>query len=161
MGIIDIILVCLFLPALYFGIKNGFVKQAVSALVIYFGITLSLKFSNAVATWISGFATIPEFWLKVISFIVIFFAVAMVLNLFSKLLEKIIKITLLGWLNRLLGVVAAICIFGFILSLLIFFIDSANELTGFIPKEKIAESNIYPFLLKCSKTIFPYLKQLF
>lgn len=161
MGIIDIVLVCCFLPALYFGIKNGFVKQAVAALVIYLGITLSLKFSGKVSAWISGFITLPEFWLKLISFIIIFIVVAIVLNLISKLLEKVIKVTMLGWLNRLLGVAVAICIFGFIISVLVYLVDSANNLIEFIPKEKIAESKIYPFLLNFAKTFFPHLKQLF
>ena len=42
MGVIDIVIVCCFLPVLYFGIKNGLVKQLVAFAVVYFGIRLSL-----------------------------------------------------------------------------------------------------------------------
>ena len=54
MGVIDIVIVCCFLPVLYFGIKNGLVKQLVAFAVIYFGLRLSLRFATPVAEWIVG-----------------------------------------------------------------------------------------------------------
>ena len=108
MGVIDIIIVCCFLPALYFGIKNGLVRQLVAVAVIYFGITLSLRFSAPVADWIIEHVNMNEFWAKTVSFILVFFVVSLVLGLLGKLIEKILQISLLGWLNKLLGIVAAL-----------------------------------------------------
>ena len=161
MGVIDIVIVCCFLPVLYFGIKNGLVKQLVAFAVIYFGITLSLRFATPVAEWITARLQISEFWAKTVSFIVIFFAVALVLSLLGKMLEKRIKISMLGWLNKLLGIAMTFCIFALLISVVVYFVDSANNLLDFIPKEKLEESRFYPALLDLSKQVFPHFKELF
>ena len=88
MGVIDIVIVCCFLPVLYFGIKNGLVKQLVAFAVIYFGLRLSLRFATPVAEWIVERVKISDFWAKTVSFIVIFFAIALLLNLLGKMLKK-------------------------------------------------------------------------
>lgn len=161
MGVVDIVIVCCFLPVLYFGIKNGLVKQLVALAVVYFGITLSLKFSAPVSEWILQHVKMPEFWAKTVSFILIFFVVALLLSLLGKIVEKIIKISLLGWLNKLLGIVMTFCIFAILVSVIVYFVDSANNLLEFIPKEKLEESRFYPALLDFSKEIFPRFKELF
>ncbi len=161
MGVIDIILLVCLLPAFYFGIKNGLVRQIISVAVLYFGITLSLRFADLVSTWILKVVTLSDFWVKTISFILIFLVVAFLLNLIGKLIEKILKITLLGWLNRLLGVVITLAIFLVILSIIIHFIDVANNSFNFIAKDTIAESKLYPLLLEFSNKLFPYLESFF
>ena len=122
MGVIDIVIVCCFLPALYFGIKNGMVKQLVALAVIYFGIILSLRFATPVSQWVTEHVEMTEFWAKAVSFILIFFVVALLLNVLGKIIEKIIKISLLGWLNKLLGIVMTFCIFALLISILALFL---------------------------------------
>ena len=161
MGVIDIVIVCCFLPVLYFGIKNGLVRQLVALAVIYFGITLSLKFSSSVSAWILEHMEMPEFWAKAVSFILVFFVVALVLSLLGRLVEKIIQISLLGWLNKLLGIVMTFVLFLFIISALVYLVDSANNILEFIPKEKIEESRFYPSLLQLAQDVFPRFKELF
>lgn len=161
MGVIDIVIVCCFLPVLYFGIKNGLVKQLVAFAVVYFGIRLSLRFATPVAAWVVEHVHLSEFWAKAVSFILIFFAVALLLSLFGRIIEKIIKISLLGWLNKLLGIVMTFCIFALLISVIVYFVDSANDLLDFIPKEKLEESRFYPALLDLSKEVFPHFKELF
>lgn len=161
MGVIDIVIVCCFLPALYFGIKNGMVKQLVALAVIYFGIILSLRFATPVSQWVTEYVEMTEFWAKAVSFILIFFAVALVLSLFGRIVEKIIKISLLGWLNKLLGVVMTVILTTLLLSVVVYLVDSANNLLEFIPKEKLEESRFYPALLQLSQEVFPHFKELF
>ena len=161
MGIVDIVIVCCFLPALYFGIKNGLVKQLVALAVLYFGIRLSLRFSVPVGDWVVEHFGMSDFWARAVSFILIFFVIAIVLNLIGKGVEKIIQISLLGWLNRLLGVVMTICLFALLLSVLVYLVDSANNILEFIPKEKLEESRFYSQLLNLSQEVFPRVKDLF
>lgn len=161
MGIIDIIIVLCFLPAIYFGIKNGLVKQLISLATLILGIWLSIRCADIVSGWILRYVELTQFWVKIISFIVIFFGVALLLNLLGNLIEKIIKITLLGWLNKLLGIVLSIVIISIILAVVIFLLNSINQLVKFLPADKIAESNFYTPLLDLANSFFPYLKNLF
>lgn len=161
MGSIDIIILVCLLPSLYFGIKNGLVRQIISVAVIYLGITLSLRFADPVSQWVTGLVRMQPFWAKTVSFIIIFAAVALVLNLLGNIIQKAISATAVGFLNRLLGILLSLLIFMFIVSLGVYMTDSLNELTGFISKEKLADSKLYPFMLNFAKTFFPYLKSLF
>ena len=161
MGTIDIIILVCLLPSLYFGIKNGLVRQIVSFAVIYLGITLSLKFADPVSSYLLTLVKIQPFWAKTIAFIVIFAAIALVLNLLGNIIQKVIKDTAAGFVNRILGILLSFFLFMLIVSLLIYFIDALNQLISFIPEEKLADSKLYPFMLDFAKTFFPFLKSLF
>lgn len=161
MGTVDIVIVCCFLPVLWFGIKNGLVRQLVAIAVLYFGITLSLRFSPQVAQWFPESVGMSDFWAKAVSFILVFFVIAVLLSMLGRIIEKIIKISLLGWLNRLLGIVMTFCLFALAGSAIVYLIDSANNLVEFIPKEKLQESRFYPALLNLSREVFPRFQELF
>ena len=161
MGTIDIVILACFLPAVFIGLKNGFIRQVVAFGVIALGITLSLRFSDLVGGWLQERVKIEPFWIKAISFAIVFIIVALVLNLLGKLVEKVFDIAMLGWLNRLLGLVVAIATFALLIGTLIYVLNSANELVKFIPEEKISESRFWGPLLQFVQKVFPYLKSLF
>lgn len=154
MNTIDIIIVVCFLPALYFGIKNGLVIQVVSFCVIYFGIKLSLLFSNPVTEWLDHSLGVQGFWAKFISFFLIFLAVAVILSLLGNIVERIVKVTLLGWVNRLLGVILSFLICAVILASIAYFLNKINGSTGLIDSSNFSSSKFYPLLLEMGQTIF-------
>lgn len=149
------------LPSLYFGFKNGLIKQIISFAVIYLGITLALKFADNVSPYVLQYIKVNEFWAKALAFLLIFAAVSLVLNLIGKIIEKAVGSTAVGFLNRILGVLLSLLIFTLLVSLAVCFVDSLNETLKFIPKEKLDESQLYPSMLDIAKTFFPYLKSLF
>ena len=161
MGVIDIIILCCFVPALFFGMRKGLVAQIVAVLVIYFGIKLSLRFSGLVSAWILNATEFDPTFVKILSFILIFFVVGLLLSLIGKLVEKVLKITLLGWLNKLLGAILAIFVTLLVISVAVYLVSSANQAFHFIPDEKLAESSLFTPLSEFAKNIFPYLKSLF
>lgn len=161
MGTVDIVILVCLAPSLYFGLKNGLVKQIISFAVIYLGITLSLRFSGAAEPLIQEYLHLEGFWAKFLAFVAIFGAVALVLNLLGSIIEKAISAGATGFLNRVLGLLLSLFIFVLLTALLVSLADSLNEVTGIIPEEKIAESKLYPLMLDIAKTFFPYLKSLF
>ena len=160
MGIIDIVILCCLLPCFYFGAKNGFIRQVISLIIIIVGIKLSISFSAPVAEWLRSRIELQPVWTSVISFVIVFVAVALVFALVEKLLSAVIKVTMLGWLDRLLGIIFSILKVVVLLSLLAYFVNSANELLGFISEENIAESNYFKPLLDLADKIFPALKSI-
>ena len=160
MGTIDIIILICLLPAIYFGIRNGLVKQLISLCVIFFGIKLSLQFSPTVAEWLTEHFTLKEYIAKTASFIVIFIAVSLIFSLIGRLVEKIIQITLLGWLNRLAGIILSLVISVLLISVLIYLFDLLNANLNIVEKSIIAESKFYQPLLDLSKEAFPRIKEI-
>ncbi len=154
------ILAC-FLPAVVLGIKRGLVKQIVALAVVVLGIHLSLRFSDPLQAYLAQMVEWEPFWAKAVSFTVIFLAVALLLSLLGKLVEKVIKIAMLGWLNRLLGLLVAMLSAALAVGTLIYIVNSANNLLQFLPEEQIAQSRFYTPLLNLVEQVFPLLKSLF
>lgn len=161
MGIVDIIILICFLPAVYFGIRNGLVRQLISLCVIFFGIKLSLQFSPTVSSWLTGQFEIKEYIAKIISFSVIFIAISILFSLVGKLVDKIIQITLLGWLNRIAGIILSLALFALVISVVIYIFDTVNTSLQIVDEAKIAESKFYSPLLDLAKEAFPHIKEAF
>lgn len=152
--------------AFVIGLFKGLVSQFAAFAAIAAGIWASARFSimlgSRIATAMPGVA-VPV--INVICFIVIFIAVAVLLGLLGRLLNGIVKLALLGWVNRLLGAVfaalACMMLLGLAASLFETLYSSwasvsgATSLPGFI-----AESSMYRAMLNFERWMYPYLMQL-
>lgn len=157
---LDIILVICFLPAIYTGIKKGLVSQLFSIAILILGIWVSFKFSAPVSGWLGGFIKAEETLLKVIAFAVIFIVIFLASILLCKLIEKILKLVMLGWLNKLLGVVFALLKYAIILGLLIVLFNTLNVKFHLVKEEWFEGAVVYDALRQASYVVFPYLKEM-
>lgn len=162
MSVIDIILLVPFAFALYKGIKDGFVGQVAGISGIVLGIVLGSRFSSLVSSHVSQWIHASEQVIKIISFALIIIAVIICAAILSRLIEKLFSLVMLGWLNRLLGVILAFAGTALILGSLICLISYINE-TWFavISAEKIEESILYHPLEDLARMVFPYFKNFF
>lgn len=160
MSIVDIILLICFVPALISGIRKGFISQVISIVSLIGGVWLSYEFSEPVGAWLSQYIETTENVLKLISFIIIMIAVFAGLALVGKLLEGIINFVMLGWVNKLLGVVFALLKTGLIVGLVIMLFCSLNNSLHLVSDEVLAESVLFTPLKNAAYTVFPYLKSL-
>ena len=160
MSIVDIILLICFVPALISGIRKGFISQVISIVSLIGGVWLSYEFSEPVGAWLSQYIETTENVLKLISFIIIMIAVFAGLALVGKLLEGIINFVMLGWVNKLLGVVFALLKTGLIVGLVIMLFCSLNNNLHLVSDEILAESVLFTPLKNAAYTVFPYLKSL-
>ncbi|MDX9782622.1 MAG: CvpA family protein [Bacteroidales bacterium] len=154
-----IILICL-IPALFAGFMKGFVRQVAAVLALILGVWAGYHFSDFVSNKLISWISVNQNILNIISFAVIFIGVLILVNLAGKAIEGLVKLVLLGWLDKLLGIVFAIIKYAFILSILIYILESVDELFRFLPEETLKESILYGYLSKIAPVIFPYLKNL-
>ncbi len=160
MNILDIILLICLIPAIFQGLRKGFISQAISIVSLVAGIWISAKFADIVTEWVSKYLSASEQVLKLVSFILILIGVFIVLGLIGRLLEATFKFVMLGWLNRLLGLVFSLAKALLILSMIIVAFNSLNNTFGFVNKEVLDGSILYPPLKDLADTIFPYLKNI-
>ncbi len=160
MNILDIILLICFVPALIQGFRKGFISQVIAIISIIAGVWMSARFANIVSGWIGQYIQGSEQVLKVVAFALIFIAVIAVLALLGKLIEGTIRLVMLGWLNRLLGVLFSLLKAGLIIGLIIMAFCSLNETFGFVSEETLNSSVLFPPLKKMAYDVFPYLKDL-
>ncbi|HIZ86512.1 MAG TPA: CvpA family protein [Candidatus Coprenecus stercoravium] len=162
MTVIDIIILILLALAIFKGLKDGLVRQVGGIAGLFLGIFLAGRFSALVASWLNQWINVPENIVKIISFVLIIIAVCICMSLLGRLLEKIIKITTLGWVNRILGMLLSITTTVLLIGVLLSLIDYVNS-TWFtlIPSDQLNASKSVQIITSISDAAFPYIKQLF
>ena len=160
MNILDIILLVCFIPAIFQGIRKGFIAQAISIISIIVGIWASAHFADIVAGWVAQYITASDQILKVVAFALILIAVFIALAAVGKLLEGMFKLVMLGWLNKVLGVVFALLKTGLIVGVAIMAFSSLNDTFNLVQEPVLNESVLYPPLKKLAFEVFPYLKDM-
>lgn len=156
----DIIILICFLPAIISGIMKGFIEQAVALVSLILGAWLAFKFSTVVSGWLQPYFEVSETVLNVISFAVIMVAVVLVLFVLSKILTGVTKLVMLGWLDRLLGLVFALMKAGLLIGIAIILFDTLNVKFEFVEEKVLDESVLYAPIRDIAYVIFPYLKEL-
>ena len=98
--------------------------------------------------------------MHIIAFAVILIIVMLVLNLIGGALEKVLKIAMLGWLNKLLGIVFALLKTVLIIGLVIILFESIRSLIPIVSSDTLNESVLYYPIKTIADTVFPFLKEL-
>jgi len=160
MGTLDIIILVCFLPAIYIGIKKGLIVQLLAIVSIVFGAWLSFHFAEQLSAWAAGWLQIPDAVRKVLAFIVIFAATSAALSLLGRIIQKTIKIALMGWLDRVLGLAFAIINCLLIVGLIIIAFNNINAHLNLVSQDVLDQSVLYNPIKDIAYSVFPYFKEL-
>lgn len=160
MNIIDIILLLCFLPAVISGLRKGFIAQVIEIISLILGVWLSFRFASAVSLWLGQWIDTSAQLLNLLSFAVIFAVVGIALFCLGKILEKSIKIIMLGWLNKLLGVLFALIKCALAVGLVLIVFGFINSHTGIVKESVLSSSALYTGLKNFTDSVFPYLKDI-
>jgi membrane protein required for colicin V production len=92
------------------GYKNGLIRAVVSFMSLFIGLVLAFQFAGFVARQLKEHTKIASHFLPFISFLIVLIAVLFALRWVSAFLQQGAQWLMLGWLNKLLGIV----LYGFI-----------------------------------------------
>ena len=161
MATLDIILLICFIPGIIRGISKGFLEQALSLAGIVLSVWAAFKFSALVCGWLKPYLSLSETTLNVVAFALILIAVCIVVLLVAKLLTKVLEMSMLGWLDKILGLVFALVVNGLLLGVFVILFDTLNLKFGFVKPEVLDGSIVYTTLRDFCYLVFPYLKAFF
>ena len=139
---IDIIFLLLMLAAVFKGYSKGFIVALFSVVGFIVGLAAALKLSAFAAEKLSGTFNTSGKWLPVLSFLLVFIAVVLLVRLGAKLIQSSIELAMLGWVNRIAGIVLYALLYAILFSVFLFY---ATQLKVF-SDESIAASNTYPYI---------------
>ena len=140
--LIDIIFAVILVIACLKGFQKGLILAVFSILAFVIGLAAALKLSTVVAGWLGSSTGIAAKWLPLISFILVFFGVVILVRLGGALIEKSFQAVLLGWANRLGGIIFYALLYLFIFSIFLFYADKM----GLLKPATIEHSQTYPFI---------------
>lgn len=139
---LDILTGTLFIIAILQGYKNGLIRAIVSFLSLYIGLIVAFQFAGWVAKQLKEHTKIESHWLPFISFLIILILVLILLKWASNLLQQTAEWLMLGWLNKLLGMLLYGFIYFTIFSAILYFL----QLLGVLEADPLKEAFCYKYL---------------
>jgi membrane protein required for colicin V production len=148
--VIDIITAFILLFAIYKGWTKGF-TMAIFTLASYFvAILLALQFSGMVAGYIKTYAKTDSKWYSFLSFVLV-----LVAGIIGKLIEKSAQVLLLGFVNKLLGILFFAFIYLMVFSVFLVYAEKFEM----IDQYNVGDSRTYSYQLRFGKWLIEQLSE--
>ena len=163
MSILDFIIVAIAVISFLWGIRKGFVGQLMSLIGLIFGLWGASKLTVPITTKIMPLLgpSVPEGTVRIIVYIILAVLFIILFNWLGRLLEKVMNLTILGGLNKVLGAVFSLLKAVVVAMIIASIIDQSPESLGLSKCAFIKESKIYPILVHQAELFFPFIKSLF
>jgi membrane protein required for colicin V production len=161
---IDIITVILLAMAFFKGLRKGLVVALFSFVAYLVGLAAALKLSTLMADYIGSNVEVSQRWLPFLAFFVVFIIVVLLVRLGAKAIEGAMRLMMLGWLNRLGGVLFYILIYFFIYSILLFYATQLRLLNPDTINASATYGYIEPFAPKVMSilgAVIPFFRHMF
>lgn len=154
MNFIDIILIICLVYAAWSGFRDGIATQLAGLIALFAGVYLAFRLCDTVSEWIGMGGTVAG---SVIGFVIVLLAVIVIVVLLGKVLRGLFRITRLGMLDEIGGLVLGVVKMALILSVLIIGFESINRSRNLIAQKRLDHSLLYYPLWKLAPMCFPYL----
>lgn len=140
--LIDSIFIIILITAIIKGYSKGFIMAVFSSLSILVGLVAATKLSAVVANYLHENAHVGLYWLPIISFTLVMFATVLLVRVVAKMVQKTFEMAMLGWANRIGGMLLLFCLYLAVFSVALFFAEKIN----IIGEGSIQSSKFYAFV---------------
>lgn len=162
--VIDLIFAVLMVFACIKGYQRGLILAVFSIVAFIIGLAAALKLSTVVADWMKDSVSVSAKWLPFISFVVVFFAVVLLVRWGGKLIEKSFQVVMLGWLNRIGGIVFFAALYIIIFSIFLFYAEKLQLIKPTVIESSVTYSFVQPWgpkVIDGFGTVIPVFKDMF
>lgn len=161
---IDIIVALLLLWAVIKGWQKGLVMGVFLVLAFAIGLTAAVKCSAMAANYLSEHTSVNARWLPFLSFALVFIGVILLVNLMGKAVEKTLELGMMGWANRLGGVLMYLFIHLFVFSVILFYANQLHLISESAKSQSHSYSLLQPLaprIIEGIGQIIPFIKDVF
>jgi membrane protein required for colicin V production len=162
--LIDLVFVILIFIAAFKGLRNGLIVALFTLIGFIVGIAVAVKLSAVAAAYIGSAVNIAERWLPLVAFIVVFVAVLLLVRLGAKALEGVVEVAMLGWLNRLGGVLFYALLYIFMFSIVLFYLSQVHFIKPETEQASVTYSYVQPLgpkVIEGLSAVVPLFKNMF
>lgn len=156
MQILDIVILVFTGLMMILGFRKGLIISLASLVALILGIYAAVYFSHFAGELLRTTFDISSTYLPVISFAVTFLAILIIVLLVGKLIEKLVSVVGLGFLNSLAGAMLGIVKSILILSVIFFVIGIADPNQKLITPEAKERSIFYKHIASVFPTIMSW-----
>lgn len=158
MNIIDIVLLILFAWFAYQGFKKGFIIELASLVALILGIYAAIYFSNHAEYFLRNSLNMDNDYIPVTSFVITFIVVVIIIYALGRILEKLINLVALGFLNKLAGGIFGILKAVVFISIVMLIFNHYN--INFISAEKRNDSLFYEPVEEVAPFLWDHLEEI-
>ena len=161
---IDILYGLLLLLAVIKGLRRGLVLGVLSGVGIIVGLAAAIKLSTAVAGLLKDSVHVSARWLPVLAFLAVFIAVILLVRLGAKLIEGAMDLAMMGWVNKLGGVLLYAVVYTIMWSVLLFYVEQLHILSDKTLSGSITYSFVRPWgpvVIEAFGRMIPFFKGMF
>ena len=162
--ILDIIVAIILILAVIKGYRQGLIVALFSVIAFIVGLAAAMKLSVVVAGYIDNAVNISNKWLPIISFAVVFLIVVLLVRLGAKFIQKSVEFAMLGWVNRIGGILLYAGLYILIFSILLFYAEQLNMIKAETKNDSVTYTYIQPWgpkLMDGLGKIIPVFKGMF
>lgn len=162
--IIDVIFLFLLAFALFKGLRKGLIVALFSLIAFIAGLAAALKLSTIVAARLSEHIGSSARWLPLVSFMLVFIAVALLVSLMGRLLQKTFETVMLGWANRLGGALFYLLLYSIFYSIFLFYAVQLHLVSDETIKASLTFNYLQPlapYIMDRLGSIIPFFKNMF
>ncbi|HEY5967792.1 MAG TPA: CvpA family protein [Chitinophagaceae bacterium] len=162
--ILDIIVAVILILALIKGYRQGLIVALFSLVALVIGLAAAIKLSVVAAGYIGKAVNVSDKWLPIISFAVVFLIVVLLVRLGAKFIQKTVELAMLGWVNKVGGILLYTGLYIIIFSVLLFYADQMNFIKLETKRESVTYAYIQPWgpkLMDGLGKIIPVFKGMF
>lgn len=158
---LDIIIAIPLIWGMFCGFRRGLIIELCTLMALILGVYGAATFGDMAGTFLeSEFSTDPRVS-HVLAFSIIFILIVIVVFIFGKILEGLIKMVALGLINKIFGMLFGLVKFALILSGIFFMLEGFPLTENLIPAKTKKESYLYPPVQGLAPKLFPILKNHF
>lgn len=159
MNYIDIILGILLILAGISGFRKGLIAEVASLAALILGIWGAIKFSYVTTEFLIENFNIQTEYLNLISFAVTFVVIVILVHIIGATVNKIAETVMLGFVNKLAGLVFGVLKSALILSIILVVFDKIDDDVHILPEKTKANSRMYEPVRSFAPSIFPFIEK--
>ncbi len=153
MNYLDIIIGIILILFALGGLRNGIIKEAFSLVAFLGGIYGAIRLSDIVGKWLSNLIEVSQEWMSVISFIIVFIALALLINWLGNILSNLVASLNLGFIDKIGGVVFGVAKGFLLVGVLILLLDFFG-IKDALKEETRENSKLYKYSEKVAAWIY-------
>ncbi len=157
MNYIDIVLGILLILSAIGGFKKGLIVELASLAALILGIWGAIEFSYITSEFLVDNFDWKWDHLNIVSFIITFIVIVILVHIVGKTVTKLVETVMLGFVNKLAGLVFGFLKGAIILSIILVVFDKINEDVEILSEKTKTESRIYEPLKNFAPSIFPFI----
>jgi membrane protein required for colicin V production len=158
MNFLDIIILIPVAIFVFKGLKNGLIIEVASLSALFLGIYAGIYLSDFVSGLLIKHFYLNANYTSAVAFILIFIAVIILVRFIAKAIEKVIDMTTLGFINKLLGAVFAVLKVLFLISLVFYVINKIDSNEKLITSKSKSRSVFYKPVSDIAPMAIPMIK---